>query len=138
MHRRIFLGLATATLLTTPVLAEEHLIPFEPGVIQEALDAGKTVFVDYFAPWCVTCRAQERRVEELRAENPAYDESITFIRVDWDTYRSHPVTTSRAIPRRSTLLMLRGDAELGRIVAGTRKSDIKALMDWATNAERTG
>jgi thiol-disulfide isomerase/thioredoxin len=135
MHRRHFLGLATATLLAPAAWAEERLIPYEPGVIQAALDAGKTVFVDYFAPWCVTCRAQERRVEELRAENPAYDENITFIRVDWDTYRSHPVTTSRAIPRRSTLLVLRGDAELGRIVAGTRKSEIKALLDKGLGSE---
>jgi hypothetical protein len=38
------------------------------------------------------------------------------------------------IPRRSTLVVLKGDQELGRIVAGTRKGDIKALLDRALQA----
>ena len=46
---------------------------------------------------------------------------------------SRVVTTSRNIPRRSTLIVLRGSEELGRIVAGTRKSDIKTLMDLGLN-----
>ena len=56
------------------------------------------------------------------------DENITFIKVDWDTYKNHPVTRSRNVPRRSTLLVLRGDEELGRIIAGTSPSDIEALL----------
>ncbi|MEM0944270.1 MAG: thioredoxin, partial [Pseudomonadota bacterium] len=48
---------------------------------------------------------------------------------DWDDFKGHSVTTSRGIPRRSTLLVLRGDQELGRIVAGTSQSQIKGLMD---------
>lgn len=129
MYRRLFLAIASATLVAPPLWAGEGLITFKPGVIQAALDDGKTVFVDYFAPWCSTCRTQDRRVEELRAENPEYNGNLVFIRVDWDTYRDHEVVTSRAIPRRSTLLVLRGNEELGRIVAGTGKSEIKALLD---------
>ena len=33
------------------------------------------------------------------------------------------------VPRRSTLIVLRGDQELGRVVANPRREDIKALMD---------
>ena len=54
---------------------------------------------------------------------------MTFVRVDWDSYGDQPVSTDRKIPRRSTLLVLRGDKELGRIVAGTSEADIKALLD---------
>ena len=54
---------------------------------------------------------------------------MTFVRVDWDAYGRHAVTTSRKIPRRSTLIVLRGSEELGRIVAGTRVKDIQALME---------
>lgn len=135
MHRRVFLALSTATLLAPPLRAGGNLVTFKPGVIQAALDEGKTVFVDYFAPWCSTCRTQERRVEELRAENPEYDRNLFFVRVDWDTYRDHEVVTSRAIPRRSTLLVLRGKNELGRVVAGTSKSEIKALLDKGLKPE---
>jgi thiol-disulfide isomerase/thioredoxin len=129
MYRRAFLAISTATLLSVPAWAGDDLVTYKPGVIQSALDDGKTVFVDYFAPWCSTCRTQERRVQELRAENPEYDRNLVFIRVDWDTYRNHEVVTGRAIPRRSTLLVLRGKEELGRIVAGTSKAEIKALLD---------
>ena len=68
-------------------------------------------------------------INALRAENPAYDANLTFIKVDWDTYKGADITTSRNIPRRSTLLLLRGGDELGRVIAGTSKSQIKALMD---------
>jgi len=107
---------------------------YKPGLIQSALDAGEVVFVDYGTDWCPTCARQERIVEELRANNAIYDQNITFIQVDFDVYATHEVSTSRNIPRRSTLLILQGDQELGRIVAGTAKSEIKALLDIGVKA----
>ena len=38
------------------------------------------------------------------------------------------------IPRRSTLVVLKGEQELGRLVAQTGKAEIKALMDTALGA----
>ncbi|MEP1768220.1 MAG: thioredoxin family protein [Sulfitobacter sp.] len=129
MNRRDFLA-AAAALAVAPFAAQAAgSKTYTPGVIEKALSEGKTVFVDYSATWCSTCKRQERVINELRADNPAYDASMTFVKVDWDDFGGHKVTTSRNIPRRSTLLVLRGDAELGRIVAGTAKSQIKALMD---------
>ncbi|MBL1437378.1 MAG: hypothetical protein COB08_014400 [Rhodobacteraceae bacterium] len=52
-----------------------------------------------------------------------------FVWGDWDDYSREDVTTSRNIPRRSTLVLLRGDQELGRIVADTRSAQIQAFMD---------
>lgn len=54
---------------------------------------------------------------------------MIFVRVDWDKYGQDDVAVFRNIPRRSTLIVLKGEDELGRIVAGTSESDIKALMD---------
>ena len=51
------------------------------------------------------------------------------VRVDLDDFRNHEVTTSRNIPRRSNLVLLRGDQELGRIVAGTSTGAIRELMN---------
>ena len=98
-------------------------------MLQQALAQGKTVFVDYGAKWCSTYRVQERKINQLRAANPAYDASMTFVRVDWDRWGSADVTKSRKIPRRSTLLVLKGDQELGRIVAGTSTASIRKLMN---------
>lgn len=128
MNRRHFLTAASAFALL-PVAARAAFVNYTPGLIDAALRDGKTVFVDYSATWCSTCKRQERVLAELMAANPAYAEAMTFVKVDWDTYSKDPVTTSRGIPRRSTLLVLRGDAELGRIVAGTSTEEIKKLLD---------
>jgi hypothetical protein len=68
-------------------------------------------------------------IDQLRERNPAYDENMTFVRVNWDVYSDHEVTESRNIPRRSTLIVLNGEEELGRIVAGTSIVKIQELMD---------
>ena len=68
---------------------------------------------------------------KLRASYPIYNKAITFINVDWDAYGRHPVTTSRNIPRRSTLLLIRNGREVGRLVAETSESAIKSLLDKA-------
>lgn len=133
MNRRTFLltTAATATLSAFPAMAWTD---YTPGLVDQELAAGKTVLVDFSATWCSTCAAQERVIKALRAENPAYNAAITFIKVDWDTYSFDPFTTGLEIPRRSTLVVLKGDAELGRIVAGTSHNAIKALMDTALAA----
>lgn len=132
MNRRFFLASAT-TFLAMPKLlfAGENTLDYTPGLIKEKLAAGETVFVDFAATWCSTCKRQERVISELRQNNPEFDKNITFVKVDWDTYSSHEVATSRNVPRRSTLLLLKGDEILGQIVAGTGSDEIKALLELA-------
>ncbi|MEM9796215.1 MAG: thioredoxin family protein [Pseudomonadota bacterium] len=137
MNRRAFILTSTALVVIAGHAAAggAGFVDFDASdPITAALDEGKTVLVDYAADWCSTCARQERIITALRAANPAYDENIVFIRVDWDDFGNAPVTTSRNIPRRSTLIVLRGDDELGRLVAGTREGDIQALMDRALQA----
>ena len=128
MKRRTFISFI-AGLALVPSLATAASVDYEPGLIKKALAEGKTVFVDYAADWCSTCKRQERLVQQLRDRNPIYDKHLTFVRVDWDIYGGHEVTESRNIPRRSTLIVLNGEKELGRIVAGTNIKKIQALLD---------
>lgn len=133
MLRRDFLILgAAAALFPATSFAGAQL--YTPGIVSKELAAGKTVFLDFTATWCSTCAAQGRVIEALKSENPAYEKAVSFIDVDWDTYRDDSLTKSLNIPRRSTLVVLRGDKELGRIVAGTSRKAIKELMDIALNA----
>ena len=129
MDRRTFLIAATAAGALPMAAQAAGFVAYTPGAIDAALADGKTVFVDFSAKWCSTCARQERVINALRSQNPDYDAKMTFIKVDWDTYSRADVTVSRNIPRRSTLLVLRGDEELGRIIAGTSEGQIKALMD---------
>jgi|TARA_B110000908_G_scaffold51638_1_gene62982 thiol:disulfide interchange protein len=128
MKRRIFLATVAATVAPIVAMASDY-VTYIDGVIETALAEGKTVFVDYSASWCSTCHRQERVINALRAQDPAYDAAMTFVKVDWDDYGDHEVAVFRNVPRRSTLIVLRGDAELGRVVAGTSEAQIKELMD---------
>ena len=137
MLRRDFM-LLTASISLLPALAplgaQAAPLDYTPGLVEERLAAGETVFLDFKASWCSTCAAQERVLDVLKAANPAYEAAVTFINVDWDLYQDDPLTLRLNIPRRSTLVVLKGEDELGRIVAGTATAEIQALMDVALGA----
>ncbi len=60
-----------------------------------------------------------------------YTKAVTFMRVDWDTYKRQSVTTSRRIPRSSTFVLIKGGKEAGRLVAVTSEASIKGLLQKA-------
>lgn len=129
MKRREFLALSGTTLLLPSYLAAGETLSYRPGVVADLLKDGKTVFIDFYTDWCSTCRAQGRQIEALRKENPAYDAAMSFVKVNWDVYYASALAMDHDIPRRSTLLLLKGNKELGRIVAQTGRNKIKALLD---------
>ncbi len=133
MNRRDFLAL-TAAVTLMPMVARAQGAAYTPEALEAALASGKPVFLDFKASWCSTCKAQERVISALKAENPAYEAGIVFLDVDWDTWKDAVIVSEMNIPRRSTLVVLKGDKELGRIVAGTGRDAIKALMDMALAA----
>ena len=132
MKRRDFV-LSASALMAVPFMGAPAMAATEytEGLVAQELAAGKTVFLDFKASWCSTCAAQERVLDKLKAANPAYEKEITFIDVDWDDFGRSDLVKSLKVPRRSTLIVLKGDDEFGRIVAGTKEADIKALMDTA-------
>ena len=133
MKRRDFMALGAAAVLSAGAAWAEPL-NYTEGLAKAHLAKGEVVFLDFKADWCSTCAAQERAITALMAENPEYAEKITFINVDWDQFGRSDLVKELRIPRRSTLVALQGDAEIGRIVADTKKSTIKALMDQALAA----
>ena len=136
MNRRDFMMLSAAVTLAMPAMARANAA-YSPDLLKAELAAGKTVFLDFKAVWCSTCMSQGRTIKALKAANPAYEASVSFINVDWDEWGDSAIVTDLNIPRRSTLVVLKGDKELGRIVAGTAKAEIKALMDVALQAATT-
>lgn len=132
MDRRSFMAL-TASITLVPALGSAATA-YQPGLVKQLLADGKTVFVDFTTDWCTTCAAQKRAMASLRKSNPTYDENIAFVTVDFDQHGRKGIGKELRIPRRSTLVVLKGEAELGRIVAGTSTKQIKALMDTALTA----
>ncbi|MCO4777908.1 MULTISPECIES: thioredoxin family protein [Lentibacter] len=133
MNRRSFVitGLAA---FATPSLVLAAPVAYTDGLAKTHLAKGEVVFLDFKADWCGTCKAQERVINALKGENPDYEAKVTFINVDWDAHGKGALVKELNIPRRSTLVVLKGEEELGRIVAGTGKDEIKALMDVALAA----
>lgn len=127
------MGLAGGALVAGPLWAAAP-VDYTPEIFAKAEAEGRVIFLDFSATWCPTCRAQGRAIEALRQANPAYDAKILFLRVDWDAWGDGELSQRLAIPRRSTLVVLKGGAEIGRIVADTDSAAIQALMDQALAA----
>jgi thioredoxin 1 len=134
MQRRDFLTLAASLTLVPFAARAGEATLYTPGSAEAAMDAGRVVLLDFWASWCSTCAAQERVLAALKAENPAYEANIAFFVVDWDQHGKGELSKALNIPRRSTLVALKGRQEIGRIVAGTGEAEIKALLDAALAA----
>jgi thioredoxin 1 len=129
-RRHALIGLLAAGFaggLVSPGQALDTL-DYSPEALARLQGSGQPYLIDFFATWCTTCAAQERVLDALAAENGAY-RAIPILRVDWDVFGNGELARELAIPRRSTLVMMKGTRELGRLVAETRKARIAALLD---------
>jgi thiol-disulfide isomerase/thioredoxin len=133
MHRRTLLAAAVTLAALPHRLRAAGTEDYAPGLAEDAMEKGEVILLDFKADWCTTCAAQERVIDALRKENPAYD-AVRFINVDWDAHGDGKLARSLNIPRRSTLVALKGKTEIGRLVAATGKAEIKALLDAALAA----
>lgn len=123
-------GIGLSGLLTRPGMALQIINYSGPELAQLAA-TGQPYLMDFYATWCVTCAAQQRVLDDLQSEAAYAD--IPILRIDWDTYGNSELARNMAIPRRSTLVLMRGETELGRLVAETRKDRIAALLDLASS-----
>jgi suppressor for copper-sensitivity B len=79
----IWLGSILLTITATPTLAKGWE-KFEQPRIAVELAAGRTVFVDVTADWCLTCKANKRFVLERREVQVALSaENVVRLQADW-------------------------------------------------------
>jgi len=130
--RRFFLqSIAVFALLfglSNVALAETKYTDYSESVLAAAETSGKPYLLDFYASWCSTCRTQDNVIGKLQAEDTKY-KMVKVIRVDWDDAASKPLIKTNKIPRRSTLVIFKGKAELGRVVAQTSTAKIRALLE---------
>jgi suppressor for copper-sensitivity B len=68
----------------SPAVADTGWLPFDRAAIPRHVAAGRTVFVDVTADWCITCKVNKQRVLEAGAVAAALaDDRIVRMRADW-------------------------------------------------------
>ena len=59
-------------------------VPFSEARVQSELAAGRSVFVDFTADWCITCKFNERTAIDTPAIRAILKEkNITPVKADW-------------------------------------------------------
>ena len=72
--------------------AEADWAPFTPARVAELTAAGRPVFVDFTAAWCVTCQVNKRLVLNTDAVRAGFARAnVVLLRADWT--RRDPVIT---------------------------------------------
>lgn len=121
--RRTFVALALAAPLAAalPAIAASK---YSPAVLAEAQKSGKPILVEVTAPWCPTCKAQKAVLNELDKQERFKD--FVKIEVDFDTQKD--ALKSLKATMQSTLIVYKGDKEMGRLAGETNKGAIEALL----------
>ena len=103
--------------------------PFTKEAFAAAQAEGKTILVDFYAPWCPICRAQEPKVKAHL--NGDYKDVVAF-RVDYDTNAA--LRREMKVEKQSTLILYKGSKEVARL---SYTSDDKALNDLFSHAKHS-
>ena len=101
--------------------------PFACDTFKAAQSAGKAILIEAYAPWCSVCRAQQKVLDDLKA-NPKYDPLVVFT-VNYDDQRE--ALQALKVQRQSTLVVFKGEKETGRSLADTQAASIEKLIDTA-------
>lgn len=65
----------------------EGAVAFAPQRLQQLVAAGRPVFVDVTADWCITCLANEKAVlSQARVRSAFRDHGVTYMVADWTDY----------------------------------------------------
>jgi thiol:disulfide interchange protein len=87
-----FIGQKFRTSKTASSLTKDGWIAFSPERLQSELAAGRTVFIDFTAAWCITCKFNEASVLESAAVKAAFQRyGVVKMKADWTN--ADPVIT---------------------------------------------
>lgn len=134
MQRRHFLSLGAAALaIPTYARAAYESTRYEWGMRADLRQSGQTVIYNFRSSWSLTCQIKEEILADLKTENPAY-RSLIFVDVDFDTYGPSQWVERMQVRRRSTLVAMKGEAEIARIENEPERARIQTLLDAALAA----
>jgi thioredoxin 1 len=125
-RRLVLLASALAGLaLMGPATAGET--PFTLQAFETAQKAGKPILVEVHAVWCPTCKVQIPILGKLTADQKFKD--MVVLRVDFDDQKE--IVRKFGVQMQSTLIVFKGEKEVGRSVGDTNANSIAALLGKA-------
>ena len=116
-----FVGLGIVA--SVPALALQ-MSKFSAGALAEAQKAGKPVLVEITAPWCPTCKVQKPILDRLLSS----DKFKSFVTLDMDFDSQKDDLKALKAQMQSTLIVFKGDKEVGRSAGDTNAATIEALL----------
>ena len=115
----------------SPAVLDESTNPVLPALAL-AQAAGKMVFVDFYAPWCIACKALEQQTLSTDQVQAALDNFIV-VNVDTDLYPAAAVFYQ--VVGMPTLLVLDGDGvEVYRSVGTVSAAALAQGLNDLSNA----
>ncbi len=116
-------ALGLGALLALPALALSGN-KFTPAVLADAQKAGKAVLVEVGAPWCPTCKTKAPIIGKLLGS----DKFKSFVKLDIDFDSQKDDLKKLGVQQQSTLIVYKGDKEVGRSTGDTNPASIEALL----------
>ncbi|EJD35735.1 thioredoxin-like protein, partial [Auricularia subglabra TFB-10046 SS5] len=92
--------------------------------LSDAKAAGRTVFVDFHAEWCVPCKSIAPYFALLAAQHPG----VTWLRVDIEDAGTKPIAVEHKVTMMPYFLAIRD----GAVVSTVRGADPRTLTALAT------
>jgi thioredoxin 1 len=99
-------------------------IEFNQGSLDEAIESGKPVLVDFWAEWCGPCRMVGPIVAELSTE---YEGKAVIGKVDVDSNKD--VAAKYGIRNIPTILFFKDGKMVDKIVGAAAKSSFSEKLD---------
>lgn len=108
-----------------PAFAGSEPVPFTQEAFDAAQKAGKPILVDTYATWCDVCARQKPIIDKLLLD-PKFKDLVTF-RVNFDTQKDVMRKFNARV--QSTLIVFRGDKEVGRSIGETQAEWVEDLLE---------
>lgn len=113
--------------VTAPAFAGIKAEPFSEAAFEAAKKAGKPILLEISASWCPTCKVQKSILSELTSD-PKF-KNLVFLEIDFDSQKD--VVRALRARSQSTLILFKGNDELGRSIGDTDPASIGTLLNKA-------
>ncbi|MBC3884072.1 thioredoxin family protein [Undibacterium griseum] len=100
--------------------------PYSAAALDVAQKADKPIALHFHADWCPTCRAQTAVLQELKSEKGL---ELTVLVVNYDKEKA--LKRRFKVNAQSTLIVFRGQKEVGRLVGDASTEGIRTTLKSA-------